>query len=172
MIKVTGALVIIFSCTYIGINISNKYRQRVKELLEIKRIVGIMLGEIRYSLTPIPNIFQIMIDKTDGVFKKYFIVMDAEVSDYSGLALKDIWNNNLKILKDNTCLNSNDIELFSMLGNNLGFLDKQMQIDTINLYIEQLSDQIIESKAALKDKTRLFSSLGVLGGILIVIVLI
>ena len=56
-------------------------------------------------------------------------------------------------------------------GENLGYLDKDMQINTLDLYITQLETEITELAENLKEKTYLYNTLGVMAGVFISIVL-
>ena len=58
------------------------------------------------------------------------------------------------------------------LGENLGYLDKEMQLNTIDLYITQIQGELDDAVDSVKEKVRLYNMLGVMAGIFITIVLI
>ncbi len=57
-------------------------------------------------------------------------------------------------------------------GDHLGYLDKEMQLNTIELYLEQLEEEILSAQGNLKKNGKLYQSLGIMGGILITILII
>ena len=58
------------------------------------------------------------------------------------------------------------------MGEVLGYLDLEMQLSSIELYLEQLELCIRESQEAARTKQKLYQSLGVAGGIFLVILLV
>ena len=69
-------------------------------------------------------------------------------------------------------LKSKDREELKAIGMQMGYLDEQMQLGTIDLYLEQLSFVIEKAREELVMKKRLCNCLGVMGGIFLVIILI
>lgn len=57
------------------------------------------------------------------------------------------------------------------LGENLGFLDKDMQMNYINLYLENLSLSIAENRDKVQADEKLSRVLGILAGIFIIVFL-
>ena len=57
-------------------------------------------------------------------------------------------------------------------GENLGYLDKEMQLATIDLYLATIETEIEEAVRTVKEKTYLYNSLGVMAGIFLTIILI
>ena len=57
-------------------------------------------------------------------------------------------------------------------GENLGYLDKHMQMNTFELYLSQLDDEITELSRTVKGKAYLYNSLGIMAGIFITIIMI
>ena len=57
------------------------------------------------------------------------------------------------------------------LGENLGFLDKDMQMNYINLYLENLSLSIAENQDKVQADEKLSRVLGILAGIFIIVFL-
>ena len=69
-------------------------------------------------------------------------------------------------------LKNKDKEELKAIGKQMGYLDEQMQLGTIDLYLEQLSFVIQKTREELVMKKRLCNCLGVMGGIFLVIILI
>ena len=62
--------------------------------------------------------------------------------------------------------------IMKAIGMQMGYLDEQMQLGTIDLYLEQLSFVIEKAREELVMKKRLCNCLAVTGGIFLVIILI
>lgn len=73
---------------------------------------------------------------------------------------------------EKTKLYEKDLDRLISLGENLGYLDKEMQIGTIDLYLENLEQETMEARDNLSKNSRLYQCLGVASGILITILII
>ena len=58
MIKYLTLIIILASTTYIGILISKKYLNRVKDLKEMKNALNIFSTKIKFTYEPIPQTFK------------------------------------------------------------------------------------------------------------------
>ena len=60
----------------------------------------------------------------------------------------------------------------AQFGEQLGYLDKDMQMNHIDWYVTQVEEDMKEVASDSKDKMRLYRSLGVLFGILVTILIL
>ena len=58
------------------------------------------------------------------------------------------------------------------LGEVLGYLDTEMQLSAIGLYQEQLEQGIAEAQEQMEGRQKLYQSLGIAGGVFLVILLL
>ena len=65
-----------------------------------------------------------------------------------------------------------DKENLVRFGENLGYLDREMQLGTIDLYLNQLEEEINEQAIVARERTKLYNVLGIMAGIFITIVMI
>jgi stage III sporulation protein AB len=72
----------------------------------------------------------------------------------------------------NTSLSKKDKLHLIGFGENLGYLDKEMQMNTFDLYISQLEEEITDLSKSVKEKAYLYNSLGIMAGIFITIIMI
>ena len=84
----------------------------------------------------------------------------------------DIWNRAVEEQLKNAHLNSMDKEILVRLGNELGCLDRETQLHTIALAVEQVEDARSELHGELPKKMRLYNCLGILAGVFITILLV
>lgn len=172
ILKVIGASMIITSMSAIGFYFSLLLKIRLKELRELKNDMFILKGDIRYNQTPLPEALEQIARRDTSNFKLFFQEVSAMLRESEGGTFTDIWKQNVdKNLKD-TCLIGQDKEALSKFGECLGFLDKEMQMNTIDLYISQLELQINELTGVIKERTRLYNLLGIMAGVFVTIILI
>lgn len=91
-----------------------------------------------------------------------------------GESLQEIWRREVMALKSDTGripLEQGDLEQLAHLGEHLGYLDVDMQERTLKLYLEQLDLTIDYLRQNQREKCRLYTSLGIMGGMFLVIVM-
>ena len=171
-IKIIGILMTISSSTAIGVYFSTLLKERISELKELKKNILLLQGDIRFGNTPLPEAIEAIANRHQGDFKKFFGQIADELSELGGITFYEVWKNAVDQCLTHTSLSKKDKLNLSKLGENLGHLDKQMQINHIDLYLNQLEEEIGEASDNLKEKSRLYNILGVMCGIFIIIVII
>lgn len=172
MIKFIGAILVIASSTGIGLYFSMMTRGRVKDLKMLKKDIYLLRGDIRYGNTPLPESIAMLSRRSNDRFKLFFGTIAMEIEKLDGLTFVEIWDKGIQTALGDTFLNETDKENLKRLGDTLGFMDQDMQIKSIDLFIEQLEEELAEAIRTEKEKTRLYNLLGVLCGIFITVVLI
>ncbi len=172
MLKTFGALLVILSCSTIGLYYSSLVRGRVADLRAMKKNITLLRGDIKYGNTNLPEAIGALSRKNSDNFQPFFAGIEEDLLVSSGLSFATIWENGIKNYMKSTYMNQQDREQIKHLGENLGYLDKEMQLKTIDLYIEQLDHELNDSVATMKDKTRLYNMLGILSGLFLTVVLI
>ena len=91
-----------------------------------------------------------------------------------GESLQEIWKRQVMNLNTDSGpipLEQEDLEQLAHLGEHLGYLDVDMQERTLKLYLEQLDLTIDYLRQNQREKCRLYTSLGIMGGMFLVIVM-
>jgi len=170
-LKLCGIVLIIASTTGMGFLFGNNMRLRLEELKELKKLLGMLRGEIKYTGTPLYEAFGIIGRRTKGIYAEFFKSTSKELEALSGKSLRTIWTS----LKDNvqqSHLKEKDWERLMQFGDNLGYLDKEMQIGTIELYLEHIEAEITEGQANYDKNSKLCRVLGICSGLFLTIILI
>lgn len=171
VLKIFGFILIITSTTGIGFCVGNNMRLRLEELKELKKILGMLRGEIRYTGTPLYEAFGVIGKRTKGVYSDFFLQTARELEELNGKSIREIWQG-IKEKSRNSHLSEKDFERFMQFGDNLGYLDKEMQLSTIELYLEQIETELTEGYANYNKNSRLCKALGICGGLFLTLMLI
>lgn len=172
MLKTAGAFLILLASTGIGVSFSMDLKKRCEELRILKRMAAMLRGEIRYAKTPLPEAFVRIAQRLPEPFRGFLEEVAGELEQADGTGLGEIWNRKICQCLGQTRLTGADRERLKTLGEVLGYLDREMQLAAIDLYLEQLDGGIAEALEDRGSKERLYRSLGVAGGIFLVILLI
>ena len=130
VIKFIFLIMILGASSYIGIIISNKYKDRVIELKEVKKGLNIFETKIKYTYEPVPDIFNEISRNLKENIANVFKFASQEMREISA---KLAWEKSVEEAKTN--MKKEDIEVIKGLGKLLGkteltnkFLDEQIEI--------------------------------------------
>ena len=153
----------------IGRKISGKYTYRLKELIEIKEIINNMKTKIRFTYSPIQEVFTDIENSTNSLgIQEIFKDARNNIKDLSG---EEAWYKAVKN-SQNTYLVKEDKEFLCSLGKSLGRTDIEGQLSQFNI-TEELMQKQIENARNMKDKNeKLYNQLGAIVGLAVIIVLI
>ena len=172
LLKVIGAGLVILGSTGVGFFYSNILSERTEALIQVKKIMIMLRGEINYNHSTLSESFSILSNRTKSPFDIFLKETGDKLNEMTGNTMESIWKEMVNKHLKGTSLNQKDLERLSLLGNDLGYLDKKMQLSTLDLYLEQLEQQIGESLADFNKNSRLYKCLGIMGGILINLIII
>ncbi|HHT50627.1 MAG TPA: hypothetical protein GXZ78_04010 [Eubacteriaceae bacterium] len=171
MFKIFGNIIILLSCTSIGLLMAWKYKVRVRQLKEIRGIFQLIETEIFYTATPILEVLEKVARQASSPIASIFKEIIGEIKRREGKTLGRIWCKAFERGRENTGLTKEDLVPINYFGNILGTSDQESQIKNGKLVQSQL---IKLEEGAEKDFIRnekLFKNLGVLLGLTIVIIL-
>lgn len=170
--KIVGCILIILSSTLMGFYYSNELKSRVNNLKELRKLIVLLRGDIRYGNTPLPEAICAIARRHEGSFKVFFVRLSEKLGEHSGNTFAQVWMEAVNSELLNTSLNKKDKSGLIQFGENLGYLDKEMQINTLDLFLTQLEDEINELSKTAKEKSYLYSTLGIMAGIFVSIILL
>lgn len=170
--KIIGCMLVIASSAGMGFYFSGEIKSRIEDLKELKKLIGLLRGDIRYASTPLPEAISAMARRSSGHFEVFLKNVSGKLSELSGATFFEIWREAVeKDLIDTSMAKKDKCQLIQ-LGENLGYLDKDMQLNTLDLYLSRLDEEIADLTKTAKEKTYLFRSLGIMAGIFISIIMI
>lgn len=170
--KIIGCILIIASTTGTGFFFSNEMKCRIEDLKELRKLIVLLRGDIRYANSPLPEAISSIARRNKGNFEPFFTEVSKKLHELSGITFPDIWKEAVGKKLYQTSLSKKDKTLLTRFGENLGYLDKDMQLNTLDLYISQLEEEITESSKTAKEKAYLYNSLGIMAGIFITIIML
>ncbi|WP_051569063.1 stage III sporulation protein SpoIIIAB [Alkaliphilus transvaalensis] len=171
MIKMIFSIIIIICSTLVGEIYANAYRQRTNLLSQLILTLQMLETEIVYASTPLPYLLQ-SVAKRSKIEIAYLLEETAEILlKKEGYTFSEAWRKGIELAKNKSELRKEDIELLISLGNNLGNSDRDNQVKHIQLTMEELRRNYQEAIDLQHKNVKLYKSLGILGGIAIVVIL-
>ena len=164
--RIAGMMMILFGCMGAGIWYSQIYIRKWHNLQNCQKAVMILRNEIIYGRTPLPVAFAQMAGRTSGSISEFFDTVSQRLEEGGG-RLEDIWTVSLQEILTAREMRQEDLRELAGLGNTLGYLDAQMQIQALELYEKRLEGSLQMWEREKEKKARLYPVLGIVGGALI-----
>lgn len=173
MLKIAGSILIIAGSFAWGYMKCISAKDRIIQLNIIKKVMIMLRGEIKYAGTALPDALELIANRITMPFAKdFFINVSAELNQMNEKNFKTIWNENMNKYLDASALSTSDIEQFKGLGDNLGYLDKDMHLNTIDLYLEHLNLDIKVANEGIAEKCKVYKCVSLAAGVFITIIII
>ena len=153
--------------TAIGIVLSKRYQKRVEELKDFKSAFNILKTKMRFTYTPLREIFT---DISKNLHGKIGIVFEKASSYIEERDAKLAWEDAINSIELN--ITKEDKEVILGLGKLLGKTDVEGQISEIDLCLTFLEGQIEKAESEKEKNAKLYKSLGAIAGIGIIIILL
>lgn len=154
VIKFTFLIMILIASSYIGIMVSNKYKDRVIELKEIKKGLNIFETKIKYTYEPVPDIFN---EISKNLSENIGDIFKRASKEMEGLSAKLAWEKSVEESK--TSMKKEDVDVVKGLGKLLGKTDIEGQVSQIELTNKFLDEQIETAKKEYLKNEKLYKTL-------------
>jgi stage III sporulation protein AB len=171
-VKLTGSLLVLLSSISIGMYYSQKLKDRINELNELRFLFTAMGTEISYFNTIMPEIFLKLSSHSKSKVGFIFSGTIDNLAISSVKSITEAWEKSIISCRDKLNLKESDMKILINYGMNLGNSDEESQLKHLNFLIKQLEIQEKEAMAARERNSVLYRNLGVLGGVAVIIILI
>lgn len=158
---------VFLSSSYIGILISKKYSNRVKELKNMKDALNMFETKIKFTYASVPEIFEEISNKMEEDIGEIFKKASKKMTNISA---GKAWTEAITETESN--MNEEDKTILKGLGKLLGKTDVEGQISEIKLVSNFLDTQIEMAEKEKGKNEKMYKTLGGVIGLTIVIILI
>ncbi len=171
MLKILGSLLVIAATTLYGMKRAADLKEQYVQMEYVRQVFGKVQSEIRYARNPLGEIFSYIGRNAREPYGTWLQELGKKMEQRDGGAFPELWERS--IADDLYCCALPRAELCRLeeLGGRLGLMDIEMQVKTLELYLEQLTEAMKEVREGMRTKVRLCHCLGVMGGMFIVILL-
>ena len=170
--KLMGSILIVIGGTIGGWYYGNRIQKRYEALLNWKRIFQIIQTDISYGGMNLFEIIQHIKRLEKGEIHKLFAYIETAMKQNTYECMEEMWKKGIQIYAKCEELLPKDVEELIKITSNLGCVEKSQQLMLIQLYVNHLELQINEMEVDKNKKRKLCQTLGILGSIFLVILLI
>ena len=171
VLKMAGSLMVTCSCGALGLWKAAQWKEHLGMLEQLRKMLVLLKGEILYAHAPLGEAFGHVGRKSEGVLARLFLGVEERIGRQQGELFFVIWREEVERHKKDMLLSERELEELIAFGEHLGYLDLEMQEHTIALYLEQLDLGIRFYREHEGEQRRLYTSLGIMGGLFLSIMM-
>lgn len=172
MIKLIGAILVLISAYAIGSLLALQVKEQEKWLKDIKTALFLLTGELEYRQVPLPDALSIIGKRHGGKMASFFQTLSEELAKKEGFSLQELWKKEAVTALKDAPLSKGQKEEFSDLGLYFMETDKETRRNSLEFYLKRLEEEIVNLRETGKDKAYLCRTLGMLGGIFLLILVL
>lgn len=171
MLKWIGACMVAAAAAGIGFRRAVGIRRQYEELKYLKKVLMILKGQIAYSVAGISEVFWDISGHLREPYHTIFQNISRELEDNAGKKFCEIWDEQVIKPLGQLITCEKDLDKLRDLGEHLGYLDREMQENYLELCIQNLEQSIAEQGESVRNEEKFSKVMGVLGGIFIIVFL-
>ncbi|MDY0405605.1 stage III sporulation protein SpoIIIAB [Virgibacillus sp. 179-BFC.A HS] len=168
--KWLGAFLLLCTTTWIGFEWSKKLSDRPKHIRQLINALQILEAEIVYSQLPLQEAFEVigrqLPKPANLLFAQVAVALQSNTAN-----LTEIWSASVNQWVKLANLDKNEQEILLQFGATLGQHDAVQQTKHIQLALHHLEREMQEARDQHIKYAKLAKSLGVLGGLFIIVLL-
>lgn len=173
MLRLLGCILILAACTGFGFSKSQDMQRHLQQLEEMKKLFYLLRSELQYTRAPFAEVFEKIGRKTGEPFQRWLFKLSERLRKKDACCFWEIWNTSIHadlekehLESPKCCLKKDELEDLRNVGKNLEYME------SLDLYIEHLEYRIKHLREAYQTKRKLCRSMGIMGGIFLVILLL
>ena len=159
-------------CGGTGLSVGRTWQKRYEQLAQMHRSLRLLHGEIRYAGTELPEAIEGVAVRQEAPIGDFYHFLSDKMRRMEGKSLRVLWQTGIEKYLKNTCLTKEDKKILLDLGGQLGYLDREMQLSSLEASLAQMEDSMNALKKCLAEKQKLSVTLGLLSGFFLMILLI
>lgn len=169
VLKVIGLICMIAGGAGVGYSMSVQVGRRYRQLQALQRMVAFLMGEITYGNTPLPEALKHAAERMEEPFASFLNELAKEMMKFPSKTFAELFSQNVYHHLKGSSLDKKDLEMLCHMGTSLGYLDRDMQLRTLQLYETELNQEVVAAYETMPGRQKLYQTLGIMGGLFLVI---
>ena len=169
MLKLAGAVLIICASVGIGFSKSRELTLREKNLEEFLQVLLCLKGEIRCGNSSLLDALRDTAQRCPKTYEAFLSGVAASMESGTEESLCVIFQKCAEKSLGNLVLDKEEKRKIALLGERLGYLDREMQLRQMELYEADFQYLLCNLQKDKEEKKKLYRSLGAMGGIMLAV---
>ena len=167
--KIIIAIAILFITSYMGMELANSLKSREEVLTDMITFLRLVQNEMMYMLNSLPTAYEMSRQRLNTELKNVLGAISLDMSKLGTGKVDASITNNINSIKS---LNEYDKEIIISTLKNLGRSDLESQYNIIENAISIINKQIKEANEIKNKNSKVYKTIGVITGLMIVIIFI
>lgn len=146
-----------------------KIEECYRQMRYLRKLIFRIRSEVRYSRRVLPEAFLSVGSEAQEPYKMWLLSLYERLENRQGTSLAGIWEEETRTHLPVIGIPQDMLESLIRLGGELGTIDIEMQVRTLDLYLEQMEQKMEDMRTEQKEKIRLYQCIGVTGGVFLAI---
>lgn len=172
MLKLIGAVLILFSTTLTGFRVARRYAERPRQIRQLRQALSLLETDIAYGSRTLVDAFALIARREREPIASLFSICVRYLETLDGASTYQCWKKAVEETWPHTAMKTPEREVMVDFGKNLGLSDRQDQLQHVKMVIANLE---VEESHARDEQVRyekMCKTLGFLSGALLVILMI
>lgn len=171
LLKLLGVVLVVSGSGCCGWYMAYGARMRIRILQELQQALLVLYGEIEYAAGDMAENMEKLGERME-YFSDFFCNISKRLNQRTGYSLYQIWKEEMKTLSCRAKLEPEDITLLEELGRNLGNLDRQTQLHTLQVLNGRLQGVLQAAKEQYGNQAKVYRVLGITVGVFTAVLLL
>ncbi|MEG1505793.1 MAG: stage III sporulation protein AB [Lachnospiraceae bacterium] len=171
-LKIAGMILILASTSSMGFMAGMDAQKHLDELLYIRQFLRLMGGEIKCRKQPLAETFSHMSSHLREPYRQWILQLSKSLLARECISFSEMWDKSVRKELADIRLTKKEKDGFAAFGGQIGYLDTEMQLGMIDLYLEQLERDADKIRRELFAKKRLYHCLGIMSGVFLCVLFV
>ena len=167
MLHLMGGLCVIAGSAVVGLQLVVQRRRRLEEWKQVLFACRLMERELRCREPNLSELLDEAARQSGGAVGSFFAGCRSRMGELGSSSFVSIWRENLD--QANLCLRRQEKDLLAGLGAILGRYDRESQCAALNRVAVELESQLREEDNEAQKRNKLYMTLSIAGGMLLVV---
>ncbi|MBC7766113.1 MAG: stage III sporulation protein AB [Hyphomonadaceae bacterium] len=167
-LKIIGSVLVLWSCSTMGFYFAHRFQKRVQALKAFQTMLQLLETEITYSMDDLSAILKRIAKGLPREVVHFLLMVEGNLRQSASVA----WQYSLDRCATKMGITSQDEGILSSFGTNLGTNDLDGQLHNIAHFRTNLEAALQEATALYEKNNKLSKSMGLLGGLFAVLILL
>lgn len=172
MLRLLGCIMITTGCLGLGYWYRQQFALRLHHLRYMGNILEMMMSEIRYSKSTLPECCGNLTQRLEEPYRKAFSDIYEFMKHNTGEEFGQVFHRTMEECLKEIPIKKEEKELFLKFTSVSGFEDGKMQIRSMEQYNDRLKNIVQKLEQEISEKSRMALGLGAMSGLLLVIILL
>lgn len=172
MLRLMGAVLLVAGSGGLGWSFCMDMRRRLACLQGWKRLYEKIYSQVDYTREALPEICRLLAGQMEAPFGSILADICREEERRVGRPFPEIWEEVFRKALQSLPLKEEEKEEAARFAHSFGCADRELQKQDLTARIRELEERIGELKSHMAEREKLFMSLSVMGGMLLVILLL